>query len=164
MFDYAKLLAELPANISIGYSSISLRRPSELAKQQVGYSVRANGTSLSGNGDGDWHSNWLVIGNEDLCGDLIFIDTAAPGYPVFTAPNGEGRWDPEPVAVSLVGLREALAVVGRAAKGRENPVALEENPFSGTDREIILKEIQEHNPDIDLSFWSVVIGNEPGDD
>src|SRR2546429_46628 len=69
----------------------------------------------------DWHSSWLITGDEGECGDPIFIDTAAPGYPVRTNGTGEGRWDPKPNAVALNGLREALAAVAMAAKHRKTP-------------------------------------------
>jgi hypothetical protein len=83
MVDYEQLLMLVPSNVSFGYSSVSLCHPSELQKRQVGYSVHPDGTSLCGDEDGDWRSNWLVIGDEGECGDPIFIDTAAPGYPVY---------------------------------------------------------------------------------
>lgn len=127
----------------------------------MGYSIGPDGTSLTGNKDGDWRSSWLVIGNEELCGDPIFIDTAATGYPVYTAAHGADRCDPVPIAASLTGLREALAVIGRTATGRENPVALEENPILEAERQSALKEIGGHNPGIDVSFWAMMLGDEP---
>jgi hypothetical protein len=160
MVDYEQLLMLVPSNVSFGYSSVSLCHPSELQKRQVGYSVHPDGTSLCGDDDGDWRSNWLVIGDEGECGDPIFIDTAAPGYPVYTAWHGEGRWDPKPIAVSLNGLREALTAVSKAANGRENPIALEQHPITTTERKTVLEEIQQHNPDIDLFFWALMMGDD----
>jgi hypothetical protein len=164
MNGYQELLSELPSNTSIGCAGISIWSRSELQERQLGYSIGAGGRSLTGVKDGDWRSSWLAIGNEDLCGDPIFIDTAAPGYPVYTAVHGEGRWEPVPIAQSLTAFREALAAVGRAAPGREDPVALEQNPLSAVERESILKEIREHNPDIDLSFWEMMLGDQPETD
>jgi hypothetical protein len=71
---------------------------------------------------------------------------AAPRYPVYTAGHGDGRWDPKPIAVSLDGLRAALAAVTKAAEGRETPVALEQRPISAEEREDVLAQIQQHNP------------------
>ena len=159
MGDYEQLLIQVPSSVSFGYSSVSIYHPSDLQKRQVGYSVHPDGTSLCGDGDGDWRRHWLVIGDEGECGDPIFIDTAAPGYPVYTAWHGEGRWDPKPIAVSLNGLREALTAVARAAQERENPVALEQNPISATERQTVLEEIQQHNPEIDLFFWALMMGD-----
>ena len=108
----------------------------------------------------NWHKNWLVIGDEGECGDPIFIDKAAPGYPVYTAWHCQGRWDPKPIAISLNGLREALAAVAKAATHRENPVALEQNPISVEERKAVLAEIQQHNPGIDLFFWALMMGDD----
>ena len=160
MLDYEQLLTRVPSNVAFGYSSVSICQPSELPNRQVGYSVHPDGTTLSGDGDGDWHRTWLVIGDEGECGDPIFIDKAAPGYPVYTAWHGQGRWDPKPIAISLNGLREALAAVTKAAKHRENPVALEQNPISAEERKAVLAEIQQHNPGIDLFFWALMMGDD----
>jgi hypothetical protein len=160
MLDYEQFLAQVPSEVSFGYSSVSICRISELPKRQVGYSINPAGTTLCGDGDGDWHTTWLVIGDEGECGDPIFIDTAAPGYPVYTAWHGEGRWDPKPIAVSLNGLRQALAAVAKAAEHRENPVALAQNPISVAERRAVLEEIQQHNPGIDLFFWALMMGDD----
>ena len=164
MTDLQNLLSQLPSNTSIGYGGVSIWPFSELQERQEGYSVSADGRSLIGKKDGDWQSNWLAIGSEDLCGDPVFIDTAASGYPAYTAAEGEGRWDAVPIAVSITGLRYALEAIRRVATGRENPVAVEENPISAAEREGVLREIGEHNPEIDLSFWSMMLGDEPEED
>jgi hypothetical protein len=164
MLDDEQLLAGMPSSVSFGHSSVVLWRPSELVKRQVGYSTSRDGASLCGDGDGDWRGAWLAIGIEGECGDPLFMDTAAPGYPVYTAWHGEGRWDPKPIAVSLAGLREALLAVASAAKDRENPVALEQNPISPKERALILEEIQRHNPDIDLYFWALMLGDDLEED
>ncbi|HXA50768.1 MAG TPA: hypothetical protein VNV86_10710 [Candidatus Acidoferrum sp.] len=160
MLGYERLLQDMPSGVSFGHGSVCLWPPSELRRRQIGYSIGPDTRSLCGDGDGDWRTTWLVIGFEGECGDPVFIDTATPGYPVYTAWHGEGRWDPKPVAVSLCGLREALASVARAAKGRESPVALEQNPISAAERDTVLREIQQHNPDIDLSFWALMLGDD----
>ena len=157
MLDYEQYLMQLPAEVAFGYSSVSICRPSELRERQVGFSIHPDGTNLCGDGDGDWLRNWLVIGFEGECGDPIFIDKAAPGYPVYTVGHGEGRWDLKPIAVSLDGLRAALAAVTKAAEGRETPVALEQRPISAEERDAILAQIQQHNPGIDLFFWALMM-------
>jgi hypothetical protein len=160
MLDYERFLAEMHSRVSLGQSSVLLWHPSELVKRQVGYSTSRDGSSLSGDGDGDWRRNWLAIGIEGECGDPLFIDTAVPDYPVYTAWHGEGRWDPKPIAVSLAGLREALLTVAKAAKERETPVALEQNPISPQERLVVLEEIQRHNPGINLYFWALMLGDD----
>ena len=160
MLSHEHLLAQMPSTLCLGYSSVHLWHPSELAKRQVGYSIGPDGKPLSGNRDGDWRSNWLVIGIEGQCGDPLFIDTATAGYAVYTAWHGEGRWDPKPIALSLDGFRAALIAVGKAARGRDNPVALEKNPLTAREREEILEEIQRYNPGIDLYFWALMLGDD----
>jgi hypothetical protein len=160
MLDYEQLLTETPSSVSFGHSSVILWHSSELGKRQLGYSIAPDGTSLCGDRDGDWRGTWLAIGIEGECGDPLFIDTATSGFPVYTAWHGEGRWDPKPIAVSLDGLREALLAIARAAKDREDPVALERNPISPEERILILEEIQRHNPGIDLYFWALMLGDD----
>jgi hypothetical protein len=86
--------------IDYGVGAIVLFNPAELAEGQIGYSITPDGTTLIGDGDGDWHYDWLVIGHEDACGDPIFMSVVPP-YPVFTAIHGEGSWDEKQVAPSL---------------------------------------------------------------
>jgi hypothetical protein len=160
MLDCEQLLMEMPSSVSFGHSSVLLWHPSELEKRQLGYSTTPDGTSLCGDRDGDWRSSWLAIGIEGECGDPLLIDTAGPGYPVYTAWHGEGRWEPKPVAVSLAGFREALLVIAKAAEQRENPVALERNPISAKERALVLEEIQRHNPGINLYFWALMLGDD----
>lgn len=160
MADYEQLLAEMPSSVFFGHGSVLLWHPSELRKRQVGYTTSPDGTSLCGDADGDWRSTWVAIGIEGECGDPLFIDTAAPGYPVYTAWHGEGRWDPKPTAVSLAGLRETLITIAKASMGRENPAALEHNPISAKERVLALQEIQRHHSDIDLYFWALMLGDD----
>ncbi len=120
---------------------------------QVGYSVSPEGQSLIGDKQGDWLENWIVIGHEEQCGDPIFIDKSAPNFPVYTAMHGEGSWDPEQIAASLDGFRKALSAITRIARGRENPVGLENNPLSQSDRDSALAEIRLHNAEVNLEFW-----------
>jgi hypothetical protein len=47
---------------------------------------------LTGQSEGDWKPNWLVIGFEDLCGDPLFVDIESAGFPVFTAAHGMENW------------------------------------------------------------------------
>jgi hypothetical protein len=68
---------------------------------QVGYAVDADGESHVDDATGGWHSTWLVIGQEGLTGDPIFVDLSDAGLPVFTAMHGMGRWDPELISKTL---------------------------------------------------------------
>ncbi len=139
MSDFEAALSKVPSHVSFGYSSVHICRPSEVEQRQLGYSIAPDGEPLWGDGDGDWRRSWLVIGDEGECGDPIFVDIAGAGYPVYTAWHGEGWWDPRPIAVSLNGLRETLNAVAIAAQGREHPVALEQNPITPTERDLVIQ-------------------------
>jgi hypothetical protein len=158
MEPYEKFLEALPSEVSFGYETIRVYRPPELASLQVGYSISLTGESLTGDKDGDWRRNWVAIGQEELCGDPIFIDTSEKGFPVFTAAHGEGRWDAKRIAISLEAFGRALSAIGDVAKGRENPVALEKNPLTKSEREATLGAIRGRNPGVDLEFWEIILG------
>jgi len=160
MHSYESTLNETIPSVEFGYTAIRIYRSDELAGAQLGYSVNPDGVSLIGQNDGDWHSNWLVIGNEELCGEPIFIDTSQPGFPVYNAMHGQGRWDPEPLAVSLAALRESLSALAEIAKGREDPIALEQNPLPEAERNGFLATVRRLNPGIDISFWEQLVSGE----
>jgi hypothetical protein len=111
--------------VSCGYRTVRLFQESELEDAQIGYSVGEAGEDFTGQSDGDWSSNWLVIGDEDVCGDPIFVDLSETDFSVFTAAHGQGRWDPELLASSLTGFIKALAEVHRLSEDRRNPTQLE---------------------------------------
>jgi hypothetical protein len=110
-------LLKVPREVSIGYETIRIFRPEDIASMQAGYSRSPDGTSLVGSGAGDWLPQWTVIGCGEMCGDPIFVDTSAAGFPVFTAIHGEGRWDAKKIAVSLKAFGEALAALAVLARG-----------------------------------------------
>jgi hypothetical protein len=150
---YGQFLDAIAPKVSLGYTTIRIFRASELGPQQVGYSITPTGQSLIGENDGDWLKSWLVIGYEDCCGDPIFIDTSQEEFPVYTAIHGEGPWEANRIADTLVGFAHALSTIANVAKGREYPVALENNPLNQHEKEATLAAIQQHNPSADLSFW-----------
>ena len=156
---YESILVAIKSELSFGCSTIRVYHPSELASGQVGYSVSSTGEILSGDRDGDWHKDWLVIGCDETCGDPIFIDRDEEGYPVYTAVTGKGRWVPQRIAVSLTAFAQTLSTVTAVAKGRENPVALEKHPLTQSEREVTLATIRQHNPKLDLGFWEGLLAN-----
>jgi len=153
MQPYEEILGAIKPEVSFGYTTIRIFPISELAAEQVGYSITAIGQSLTGEKDGEWLKSWLVIGFEDLGGDPIFIDTSQEDFPVYTAIHGESRWDAKRIADSLNGLMYALSAIADVAKGREYPVALENNPLKQSEREAALAVIRQHNPTTNLDFW-----------
>ena len=58
---------------------------------------------MSGIREGEWKKTWVVIANEDLNGDPIFIDLDDSRLPVYTAPHGAGHWEPVLLASSFSG-------------------------------------------------------------
>ena len=158
---YEKIVESLPSEVSLGYETIRIYQGSDRESSQVGYSVMSSGESLTGDGDGDgdgdWHPHWIVIGYEELCGDPIFIDAACDGFPVYTAPHGEGRWDAEPIAVSLESFGKSLSVMAHVAKGRQFPTALEKNPITAPEKEATIAAIKRENPGLELRFWETLL-------
>jgi hypothetical protein len=150
-------LKSILPRVSFGYETIYVFRSPELEAQQIGYSVSPAGKSLAGTRDGDWLSEWVVIGYEELCGDPIFIDASKSGFPVYTAMHGEGSWRPVKIAVSLEEFGHTLAAIAGVAQGREYPAALARNPLPQSEKDAALSEIQRRNPDVDLEFWDLIL-------
>ena len=157
MEQYEKILETLHPGISFGVGGIRVYRPDELPSMQVGYSVSPTGESLTGDKRGDWLRSWVAIGHEEACGDPIFIDTSEEGFPVYTAMHGEGPWNPERIAVSLEAFGRTLSAVAVIAEGRENPVALESNPLTSSEKENTFSFIRSTNPGVEMDFWEVLL-------
>ena len=64
----------------------------DLENKQIGYSIDSDGNSLVSDEQGSWKSEWIVIGNEVLCGDPIIIDARKFGVPVSLLTHGMGDW------------------------------------------------------------------------
>ena len=73
--------------------------------------------------------------------------------------HGAGEWDAIEIATSLAGFEVALVEVKQLSNGRENPVALEENPIPPTERVAALSKIEAANPGIDMQFWELQLGS-----
>ena len=158
---YLRLLdGALLHDVEFGAGGIGIHSPGALHEAQVGYAVNPDGTSLTGTGEGDWRPSWLVIAQDLLCGDPIFIDTALPEMPVFTAAHGVGDWNPTRIADSAAAFVRTLDIVRRVAVDREHPVALEANPLSDAERSAVLGEIRALNPRSDPSFWEALLAHD----
>lgn len=139
--------------VSLGYRTVTLFLSEDLEEAQLGYSVDIDGQSLAGTDEGDWLSSWLVIGYEDETGDPIFIDTNDERLPVYTAMHGEGEWAPNKIAESINSFISALSYIREISIGRDNPVALENNPISSKKLNQITKLISDENKHIEMDFW-----------
>jgi len=158
MQPFEKSLEGIRAELSIGYETIRVYRAPDLKSLQIGYSISPTGESLTGEKEGDWLKKWIVIGYGECCGDPIFIDSTAEGFPVYTAIHGEGSWNAKRIAVSLEQFGLALSAVAEAAKGRESPVLIENNPITESEKQTTLATIEHLNPGIDLEFWKILLG------
>jgi hypothetical protein len=139
--------------VSLGYRTVTIFPSQDLNEAQLGYSIDYDGQLLSGMGEGDWRSSWLVIGNEDETGDPIFIDTEDEQFPVYSAFHGQGNWEAYKIAASLKKFDKALSFISKLAIGRENPVELENNPITSEERNQVLKSIAQENDHIEMNFW-----------
>ena len=157
MPNYDVELNRLPEEVSLGITTIRIARAGNLARLQVGYAMDPQGRPLTGEAEGDWRPNWVVIGHDDTCGDPIFIDTSQDGFPVYTAMHSQGFWRPSRIASTIQGLGYALRAILEASHGRENPVALESNPLRQDERMKVLSQIRQHNPDVGLEFWTALL-------
>jgi hypothetical protein len=150
-----KAIDRLPVSaVSIGYSGIVLLNSADLPANQVGYRTHGQtGASLVGSKPSDWRDAWFVIGSDSMCGDPFIVDTAQQALPVMTAMHGQGEWNPEIIATSLVGFAEAVALLARLAKGRESPVALQSNPVSQAERRAFLDQVRKVTG-LNAPYWS----------
>jgi len=145
--------------VSVGYATVHIYKVEELTEGQIGYSVTPSGASLIDDSPGTWKKNWIVIGYEDECGDPIFIDASTPSFAVYTAKHGAGSWEPRLRATELRNFEAAMRELATLAKGRENPVRLEQNPITPDERTDVLERIQRDNPNIDETFWHDLLGS-----
>lgn len=91
--DIITLIKEHPiAEFEHNMFGISFFSEDELEEFQVGYRFTSDGESLIGTKEGDWLGSWVVIGQDTLIGDPIFVDVSKKGYPVYKAMHGEGDW------------------------------------------------------------------------
>ncbi|HWZ43515.1 MAG TPA: hypothetical protein VNW97_08550 [Candidatus Saccharimonadales bacterium] len=153
------MLDSIRPDTSFGCCKLRIYRSPELESAQNGYSIGTNGESLTGDEDGDWSRNWVVIGYDDTSGDPLFIDTSEEGYPVYTAMIGQGRWDRQRIAVSLTGFSHALSAIAAVAEGREHPVTLEQNPLTQSEGDNVLASIRQQNPNMDVRFWETLLSS-----
>jgi hypothetical protein len=70
----------------------------ELAREQVGFALKEDGTPRDPGKESEWRKSWVLIGRSSLLGDPYFLDVAkldAEGdCAVYTAMSGAGRWEP----------------------------------------------------------------------
>ncbi|HEY6969267.1 MAG TPA: hypothetical protein VJA94_08685 [Candidatus Angelobacter sp.] len=143
---------------SLGSGGIRIFPLAEIDEAQIGYSRSAEGDSLCDGAEGSWKPKWVVIGYETGLGDPIILDTSGRNFQVMTAMQGEGSWEPRPIAKSLEAFATTLRAIRQISVGRENPVAVDENPLSTDERERTLQVIRDsNNGEVEMDFWEVML-------
>ncbi len=146
--------------VAIGYSEIHLVSPAEIENLQTGFSVKPDGQDRTGECEGDWLKEWTVIGYDGLIGDPIFVDSSNPQFPVYTAAHGQGHWEADLVSGTFGGFLQILERLRVLSVGRDNPVALENNPLPKEDITRFLDFASEVGDLEDTSFWELILEND----
>jgi len=140
--NYIKLRENLGFdNVSLGYTTINIYTINELINNQK----HMQNSCIN--------ENSLVIGNEDLCGDLIFINTADKNLPVYLLYTDGSDYEPDLIAVSFENFIKILNYIREISFERKNPNALEKNPIPSNIKYSILQCIEKDNVSIYLDFW-----------
>lgn len=154
--DIRPLLAADEVNFGVG--GLLLFKLDEIENGQIGYSVARDGSALSSARNGAWNPNWIVIGHDTACGDPLILDTSDPALPILHDFNGQGRWNPRRVSLSIESFVASLNEFARLATGRSTPVEQEANPVTEAEREKFLARISELNGGhVDLDFWGALL-------
>ena len=144
--------------VNRGSGGLHLYSVAELAAGQIGYAVGPDGSSLCTGEDGAWLPGWLVIGFDTRSGDPILMDMSAPELPVLRDFNGQGKWEPVKIAISLEAFLAGLRGFACLAKGRSTPVELEANPLPQSERADFLARISDlNNGQVRLDFWEALV-------
>lgn len=146
-------------DISLGYSEINIFKSENIEEEQIGYSVSENGKSLTGNKNGDWKKNWVVIATDNM-GDPIFVDIENHNLPVFIAEHGNGEWEENYIAISIENFSRILNDLKQLSIKRENPVQIEKNPISETEMEMFLSKTKDENKGMDVEYWEIFLEND----
>lgn len=143
-------------DISIGYNEITFFLSEDLLEEQIGYRVDPKGNSLIGGKEGDWRENWLVIAT-DHAGDPIIVDLNASLLSVFSAPHGEGEWEPVQIADSLATFHKIISLFAEISKDRTTPVDLENHPITDKEKQKIISEIKKYNPHSEMWYCEQIL-------
>jgi hypothetical protein len=100
---------------------VKLFSSSEVAQEQVGFSISEDGTPRATSKDGEWRKTWIVVGRSSLLGDPYFLDIskldAEGDCSVFTAMTGAGKWEPRLCGSTFAQFLRILAAGMEVAQG-----------------------------------------------
>jgi SMI1/KNR4 family protein SUKH-1 len=100
---------------------VRLFSSSELANEQLGFSLNEDGTVRSPDKDNGWRKSWILVARSSLLGDPYFLDVskldAEGDCTVFTAMSGAGRWEPRLCGSTFAQFLRILAAGMEVAQG-----------------------------------------------
>jgi len=100
---------------------VKLFSSTEIAQEQVGFSVAEDGTPRAMAKDGEWRKTWILVARSSLLGDPYFLDVskldAEGDCSVYTAMNGAGKWEPRLCGSTFAQFLRILAVSMEVAQG-----------------------------------------------
>lgn len=104
-------------------------------------------------------ANCLIIGDEDLCGDLIAIDTNIDSLPVYLITL-DYELEPDYISSSIDNFIQIMIKLKELSIDRETPIEFEQNPISDQEKNEFLKQIRCSNLDCDMQFWEELFAYE----
>lgn len=138
--------------VYFGSDGFRIYAPKELSEAQIGYSQHPDGTDLTGQEDGDWKREWIVIGYDTSLGDPYFVDTSKEQFPVYTAMHGQGSWDPSSVSPTLRNFLSSLDHLRSQSTQDDSLVEPDDSTLTDRDRiKALEKELSRLNGEDD--FW-----------
>lgn len=138
--------------VYFGGDGFRIYTPQELDQAQLGYSRHPNGTDLTGQNEGDWKREWIVIGYDTNLGDPYFVDTSSEKCPVLTAMHGAGAWEPYIISPALQNFLSSLEHL-RTQSAQEDSL-VEPDDSTITDRDWIKSLENEMNRlNAEHEFW-----------
>jgi hypothetical protein len=100
---------------------VRLFSSSELANEQLGFSLNEDGSARAPDKDNGWRKSWVLVARSSLLGDPYFLDVskldAEGDCTVFTAMSGAGRWEPRLCGSTFAQFLRILAAGMEVAQG-----------------------------------------------
>ena len=100
---------------------VRLFSSSELASEQLGFSLNDDGSARAPDKDNGWRKSWVLVARSSLLGDPYFLDVskldAEGDCSVFTAMSGAGRWEPRLCGSTFAQFLRILAAGMEVAQG-----------------------------------------------
>ncbi len=140
-------------SFSIGYSGIRFKKLSDLDKVATGFEEDFEGMSFNYDQDKDWPKDWLLIGDDRVVGDPVIVDKKSDNLVVMTAIKGDRKWQSFVIADSFTNFMKIIEQFKVICSGRENPEALQQNPYNSIELDLFMSSIRHDNPKTDVSYW-----------